>query len=120
MSTWPVALQQKLNVAGFQKRMGNTRVQSDNDVGPAKVRSRFTVAVDVYECEVWLDFDEVDDFETFYKTTLGNGTLPFDFNDPFTEAPASFRFVPGTDPVIRPVGSGGRTFAVSMSWEKMP
>lgn len=118
MDNWPVSLQQKMDVAGFQKRLGNTRVSTDMDVGPAKVRSRFTDAVDGYECQVLLDFSEVATFETFYKTTLGNGSLPFLFDDPFTLTATAFRFIPGQDPIIRPLG--GRVFSLSMSWERMP
>lgn len=118
MDNWPLTLQQKLNVSGFQKRFGNTRVSTEMDIGPAKVRSRYTLGIDIYDCEIWLDFDEYQDFDTFYKTTLGNGTLPFLFTDPFTETEETFRFVPGQDPIIRPLG--GRTFSVGMSWERLP
>ncbi len=118
MDTWPGSLQSKMNVSGFRKRLGNTRVSTEMDVGPAKIRSRFTDAVDAYDCEVWLDFAEVATFETFYKTNLGNGTLPFLFDDPFTQVATVFRFIPGQDPVISPLG--GREFSLSMSWERMP
>ena len=118
MSSWPVTLQQKLEVNGFQKSMGNTRVFTDMAVGPAKVRSRFTDAVDVYTCQVTLDFDDVATFEQFYKTTLGNGSLPFTFADPFTGVDREFRFSPSQDPVIRPLG--GRVFTLNMSWEALP
>lgn len=118
MDNWPVSLQQKMDVAGFQYVPGNTRVGTDMDVGPAKIRSRFTDAVDRYDLQHTLDFDDIATFKTFYKTTLGNGTLPFLFEDPFTETEETFRFVAGQDPVIRPLG--GRTFILSMSWERMP
>lgn len=118
MSSWPLALQQKIEVAGFQMAYGNTRISTDMSVGPAKVRSRFTDAIDIYQCQITLDFDEKATFDTFYKTTLGNGSLPFTFTDPFSETEETFRFLPGQDPVIRPLG--GRKFTLSMAWEKMP
>lgn len=118
MDVWPVSLQQKMDVAGFQKRIGRTRVATEMDVGPAKVRSRFTDAVDVYDLQHTLDFNDIATFETFYKTTLGNGTLPFLFDDPFTLVQTAFRFAPDTDPSIRPLG--GRTFTLSMTWERLP
>lgn len=122
MSSWPVSLQQKLNVAGFTKTKGNARVATDMDVGPAKVRNRYTKLWDIYSCEILLDnqFDEVATFETFYETTLGNGSLPFTFNDPFTGDPTSFRFVPGADPDISPTGNGGTVFTLRMKWERLP
>lgn len=118
MDSWPISLQQKLEVAGFQYIPGNTRIASDMDVGPKKIRSRFTDAADMYKCQVTLDFSEVQTFKTFYKTTLNNGTLPFLFTDPFDEEEATFRFSPEQDPVIRPLG--GRKFTLSMQWEKLP
>jgi len=116
METWPSALQDKLNAAGFQHQLGNTTIRTDMDVGPAKVRSRFTDAVDRYTCSILLDMDEYDDFVTFYKTSINNGTDQFEFDDPFSGDPAAFRFA--ADPVIRALG--GRTFELNMVWEKLP
>lgn len=118
MDSWPLSLQQKLEADGFTYRFGNTRVGTEMDVGPPKVRSRFTDAVDIYDCQVTLDHDEIATFKTFYKTTLGNGTLPFLFVDPFTAVETAFRFVPGQDPTIRPLG--GRVYTLTMSWERLP
>lgn len=117
MDTWPVSLQQKVDVAGFSYTPGDTRVATEMDIGPKKVRSRFTDGVDKYECQVLLDFDDVTTFKAFYKTTLSNGTLPFSFVDPLTEVDTAFRFSPGQEPIIRPLG--GRVFSLSMSWEKL-
>lgn len=116
MDAWPVELQQKLSVENFQYRFGNTSLRSEMDTGPAKVRARFTDAVDVYTCSVLLDFDEVAIFKTFFKTTLNNGVNQFEFVDPFTEDPSAFRFV--EPPTITPLG--GRTFRLDMTWERMP
>lgn len=116
MSSWPVGLQQKLNAKGFTKKLGKTTVRTEMDVGPAKVRSRFTDAVDTYSSSILLDFAENATFETFYKTTLNNGALTFEFLDPFTETIANFRFA--EEPDIRALG--GRTFEVSLLWEKLP
>lgn len=116
MDTWPISLQQKLSVENFEYRLGKTSIRSEMDIGPAKVRARFTDAVDMYTCSVLLDFDEVATFKTFYKTTLGNGVRRFLFVDPFTEVESEFRFA--EEPNIRPLG--GRVFQVSMTWERMP
>jgi len=116
MDTWPVSLQQRLSVDGFEYHPGRTNIRTDMDVGPAKVRNRFTDAVDVYTCSVLLDFDEVAIFKTFFKTTLANGTSQFLFDDPFTALPTAFRFA--EEPVIRPLG--GREYQLNMAWEKLP
>lgn len=116
MNTWPVSLQQKLDSESFELKYGSTVIRSDMDVGPDKVRSRYTDAVDTYTCSILLDFDEQDTLRTFYKTTLNNGALPFEFNDPFTGVAATFRFI--EPPSIRALG--GRTFRVGLNWEKLP
>lgn len=115
-NTWPVGLQQKLDSESFEMKYGNTAIRSDMDVGPAKVRTRYTDAVDLYTCSILLDYDEQVTLRTFYKVTLDNGTMPFDFLDPFSGIAASFRF--SEPPSIRALG--GRTFRVQMQWEKMP
>ncbi len=115
MDTWPGGLQQLLGTDSFQLKLGNTLVRSEVDIGPAKVRARFTDAVDVYGCSIMLDYADYGTFTTFYKTTLANGSLPFLFDDPFTGLPATFRFA--DTPQITPIG--GRTFNVAMNWEKL-
>lgn len=116
MDVWPVSLQQRLNSSGFVKRFGNTLARTEMDIGPAKVRSRFTDAVDIYSCSVLLDYGDYTTFETFFKTTLNNGANQFEFDDPFTSSPAAFRFA--EPPQITALG--GRLFQIEMNWEKMP
>ncbi len=86
------------------------------DVGPAKVRSRFTDGIDVYSVGIWMDIDDYSTLTTFYKTTLANGSLTFGFTNPMTGDTNEWRFV--EPPNISPLG--GREFAVSMAWELMP
>ena len=45
---FPAALQELLNQSGFQQTLGDTLVRSTVEVGPAKVRSRFTKAIDTF------------------------------------------------------------------------
>lgn len=116
METWPASLQDFINEEGFQVQIGNTTVRSDVDVGLAKVRSRFTDGIDVYTTTIYVDYDDVPDVLTFYKTTLVNGTLTFGYDDPLTGVSSEFRFAEPPD--IRP--RGGRNFTVSMKWEKIP
>jgi hypothetical protein len=116
MDSWPGALQQKLNVQSFSVKVGNTLIRSEMDVGPAKVRSRYTDGIDVYTCSINITFDEYATLMTFFKTTLNNGSEQFLFNDPFTATPTAFRFT--GPPTINPIG--GEYFEVNMEWEKLP
>lgn len=116
MENWPSTLQQLLNADDFDVKFGSTTVRSSVDVGPAKVRSRFTNGVDTYSCSIFMDIDQYSTFENFYKTLLANGSQPFTFANPLTQTTDVFRFA--SDPEIKPLG--GRIFRVSMAWEKLP
>lgn len=116
METWPVTLQQLLNVDSFNYQFGNTTVRSDMDVGPAKVRSRYTDGVDQITCSIDMDLDQYDTLKDFFKTALGNGTRTFEFLHPLTQDPIEARFM--APPTMTPIG--GRYFKVAMQWEVMP
>ena len=116
MDNWPLSLQQHLNSDNFQVVLGDTLVRSQMDVGPDKVRNRYTKGVDLYTASVNLDIDDYDTLSNFFKTTLGNGSLPFLFHNPLTDADETFRFK--APPAIKPLG--GRIFRIDMTWERMP
>ena len=116
MAVWPATLQQKLNTESFSEKFGETLLRSDMDIGPAKVRRRFTKGVDEISCSINLDFDEYDDFSVFFKTTVNGGATPFTFIHPISGLTVSVRFK--EPPTISPLG--GRKFRVSMLWEVLP
>lgn len=116
MDNWPGSLQQHLNSSNFQVALGDTVVRTDMDVGPAKVRSRFTHGVDQYTTSILLTLSQWTTLRDFFKVTLANGSLPFTFTDPMTSTTEIFRFA--TPPVARPLG--GLVFEITMSWEKLP
>jgi hypothetical protein len=116
MATWPLTLQQKVEASQFELVFGETRIKSNVDVGPVKVRSRFTDAVDQYRAAIFLDSAEYDDLRTFYKTTLNNGTDYFTWVDPIDSSAASFRFI--SPPRISSMG--GAKFTVSLALERLP
>lgn len=116
MDSWPIGLQQKLNADDFDLKFGDVTVRSDMDVGPAKIRARFTDAVDQYTVSILMTLDEYSTLADFYKTVLAGGSLPFLFHDPMTDSDQVFRFA--SPPDIKPLG--GLIFKVSMQWEKLP
>ena len=116
-SLWPSQLQSKMNVDNFSVQFGNTLVRSDVDVGLAKVRSRYTSAIDLYTVSIDLDIDDFDILYNFFKTTLNNGATTFLFDNPMNnDATEEFRFF--EPPVITPIGA--RYFKVQMKWERLP
>jgi len=114
--SFPNELQDLLNQAGFTQQFGKTTIRSTVDVGPAKIRSRFTKEIDRFSCSIDLEKDDYSILSTFYKTTLNNGVRTFNYNHPMTGVESEFRFV--EPPSITPIG--GLWFKVGLSWEEMP
>ena len=115
-ATWPSQLQQKLNEDGFSYNIGPTVVRTEMDIGPAKVRRRFTKSVDTLTAIINLTVSEYSVFTYFYDTTLNGGSTTFNFLHPITGATIEARFV--SDPSIRSIG--GDKFQASMEWEILP
>jgi hypothetical protein len=113
---FPATLQELLNTAGFTFGIGNTAIRSNMDIGPAKVRRRFTAGVDTINCSINLNYDEFTTFYNFFNNTLAGGTLTFNYNHPLTGIEEEFRFT--GPPSITPLG--GRYFSISMQWELIP
>ena len=111
--TFPATLQDKLNVSGFTFGLGNTTTRSSMDVGPAKVRRRFTTPIDQVSSTITIDYDDWSILYDFYNTTLAGGSLTFLYDHPMTGVETEFRFV--QPPTASPMG--GRTFSVSFTWE---
>lgn len=91
MAAWPAGLPQKPLADGFTESPVPNVVRSDMDVGPAKMRRRYTAAVRVYNMELLLTTSQVATLEAFYRTTLAE-VDPFDWTDHRTGAAASYRF----------------------------
>ena len=115
---WLASLPQKVNTEGFSFKAGDTVIRSDVDVGPQKVRRRFTAPIDAYTVSMDMTPDQMNDFREFYNVNLNGGVTEFEFTNPLTLAVENFRF--SDVPTIVPVGSGGIHWRVTMSWEKLP
>ena len=86
---YPISLPQ---IAAVSVETPDTRLVSQTDVGPAKVRRRYTFAPRVLSGQLVLNAQQAIEFQTFYDTTLAGGTLTFNWEDPFTDAPVEMRF----------------------------
>lgn len=113
---WPGSLQQLLSEANFGLKIGDTVLRSDMEVGPQKLRRRFTKGVNTFSASIYLDISQYNIFFTFFNTTLNGGVLSFTFNHPITQVPTDFRFK-GT-PSISSLGGG--QFTASFEWEELP
>jgi hypothetical protein len=113
---WPATLQQKVNEANFGNEFGDTVLKSDMDIGPAKLRRRFTRGFDTFTTSIELTTAQYTLFRNYYYTSLNGGVLPFQFDHPITKTPSEFRF--GAVPRVTSLGGG--IFRVAMVWEEVP
>jgi hypothetical protein len=92
MAVWPVSLPQYFEV-GVQDTRQQGFIRSQTETGPYKQRKRFTATSRFLSGSMLLTGSERATFETFYKTTLSEGTDEFDFIDPIDFSTVSARFV---------------------------
>lgn len=112
---WPAQLQDVFNQDSFQYQIGETVIRSSMDIGPAKVRRRFTKPINEVTGSIWVSVAEFQIFYNFFNTTLNGGTLPFDFYNPLLAATKEYRFK--GPPRITPVGF--ETYRLDFNWEEL-
>lgn len=82
MATWPSSLPQRPLQSGFGASLGSGRVSSQPEHGPRQYRRRFTTTEDPINATFRLTFDQWHDLKVFYRVTLSDGSLRFDFPSP--------------------------------------
>lgn len=113
--TYPASLQECFTRGSFSRIPGNNVIYSETDFGPSKVRRRTTLRVDTIQGDILLkDNDEYNDFFTFFTSTLQDGTLSFNFQDPVTKNPIEVKFKEARFQ-LRDVGF--ETYRISMTLE---
>lgn len=93
MPEWPSELPVSPLVAGFAEAAPDTRVVTEMDQGPAKMRRRGTAGVRGLSFRLLLDGAGVQALDDFFETALEGGTRAFDFTHPRTGGGVSCRFV---------------------------
>ncbi len=91
MENWPVTLPQNF-MAGASIGDDESRAISQMDTGPASVRNRFTAISQTAETNMILTGAQLVTFNTFMRTTLQHGTLPFIWINPMTGDSEILRF----------------------------
>lgn len=114
--TWPDELQQLLDQDSFSYSIGDTSIKSDMEIGPPKVRRRFTKSTDAITCQIRIDYSQFQYLYDFWDVTLNGGVTPFIFNNPFTQVAETFRM--DTPPSLKPMG--GNCYQVAMQWIRLP
>ncbi len=91
---WPLTLPQYLDLAGNSAGMGNGVVETQPDIGPPISRTRTNVVVDAIAGTMKISEAQLAILKTFFRTTLGQGALPFYFPDQtLANNPALMKFV---------------------------
>lgn len=114
---WPVDLPQCLPRDGQGEGMGDDRIFSQPDVGPAQVRPRSSAEVRPFSGLLILTRSELATLRTFVDTTLLRGSLPFTFPAQSEAGTWLVRFTKGGKPKWAPFGS---KYRVSFDLEILP
>lgn len=89
---WPDTLPQYVNESGYNESEPDTLIETPFDAGPTGVRNRFTTASTPLRVAIDCTADQATIFRDFYRTTLANGSIPFDWFHPRTRENATLRF----------------------------
>ncbi|MDX1539980.1 MAG: hypothetical protein R3349_01120 [Geminicoccaceae bacterium] len=128
MATWPgLPFPQKLARDSLSVDYQSPVLRTENDIGPAKTRLRFTAAVRRIRGRLPpVDGTQLATFRTFYETTIAYGALSFDWTDPLDESTRAFRMIeapgislarPGT---VSPGASIHRLWIITLQMEILP
>ena len=121
MADWPATIPWEFLTDGASGGFGDNALRSSMDVGPAKLRRRSTAAPDRFTGDLLITATQYGYIDTFYKTTLGYGALPFDGLHPVTGAAAEMQFL--APPACRPTDSfsgGERIWIATLQLEILP
>jgi hypothetical protein len=80
--SWDPSLPTKLEQDDYAGEFPETTIKSDPDMGPSKVRGRFTAGVEPLTGVLIMSPSQFATFRTFYKSTLLNGALRFAWTEP--------------------------------------
>ncbi len=92
-ASWPAELPQDVLRKGYEEAFPDVTVRTEMDVGPAKVRRRYTAGVSPFSAPILMTRAQVAVLKIFHVTTLLGGSLPFDFEHPRELVTVTFRFL---------------------------
>jgi hypothetical protein len=111
---WPPELPKTLLIEGLSKQPQGSVIRTAMDAGPKKARRRYTARTINFSGRQVLSAAELAAFELFYRASLADGALRFNFTDPVTLESAEFRFT--SDYTV--TGADG-LFEVAMNLERL-
>ncbi len=93
-------------------------IQQETEVGPGKLRSRYTRGLAPILFPMILTIPQATALMDFYNTTTGGGALSFDFLHPRSGAAIVCRFRPGSGPLLGNFSFG--KYRVTLQLEIVP
>ena len=121
MPSWPIELPQ-LPFAGASAQDVDSVLRTEMDSGPPSRRNRFTTHMQTLQIPMVLNGTEKVAFDFFYRNTLSNGSLAFDWVDLVDDATVSMAFT--APPVWALIGSASdpaeRHWTAVLSLEVQP
>lgn len=90
--TWPGTLPQFVFEQGYSEKLNDQTQESTVDVGPPKIRRRFTKQIRTFTVQMRFTPTQKDTFEGFWQDTLLGGSMPFTWVHPLTRVSTVFRF----------------------------
>jgi len=116
MATWPSTLPQYLEQDGFSIQQQDQTLRTPTDVGPVKVRRRFSAAVSKVQGQITVTPEQYTTLIDFFNNDCYGGSIPFEWIHPITQATANFRFK--QPPAI--ASKTGKYFTVKLDLEILP
>lgn len=119
MADWPASLPAIRLPIGHQPQSG--LIRTSMDAGPDKVRRRSSSVPEHYSFPMRLTGAQYSTLRTFHDSTLGNGALSFNFDDPLDDTSKTFRFLspPNTQGIKGATSPDDRLFDVQINIEKI-
>lgn len=104
MAAFPPTLPQLILSDGYAEEYESALIRTSVDVGPPKVRARYTTEIFRFSGTLILTTDQVSTMETFYQTTLNGGVDYFTWTHPRTKTTVDMRLI--NRPSIELLGNG--------------
>ena len=89
---WPDGLPNTLLMDGLSAKRNSNVIRTQMDAGPKKTRRRYTASAKTFTGKMLLDAAQRIELERFYRVSLADGVLRFNFTDPQTLETGEFRF----------------------------
>lgn len=114
VDAWPAGLPQCL-VVGYSDGEGDGLVEYSPDMGPPISRQRSTAVTRPLSGSMRMTRAQIAILNTFVKTTLLGGSLPFNFTDPTFGGTILVKFPKGSLPSWQQTGPGKYRVNISLS-----